>query len=192
MNKAWAQPPFDHYIASLAGALASVECEIKGGPSRADRGVEAAIAALKAMRERDRVCWLVGNGGSGTIADHIATDLVLGGYQAGSLTNSALTTTMGNDFGWERMFAKQLQRVARPGDMLIVMSCTGESANVLTAVANTPPLFKLALSGFKADNPLRKLGCDVSFYVPSTSYGEVQIAHLAVLHAIVDLAAGVP
>jgi D-sedoheptulose 7-phosphate isomerase len=192
MNKAWAQPPFDRYIASLAGALSSVECEIAGGPSRPDRGVDASITLIKASQAGGGSVWLAGNGGSGTIADHIACDMVkMRGWRAFALTNPALTTTFANDHAYCYSLEAQLVVLARPGDVVIGMSCSGESENVLLALADTRYV-RIGLSGFRADNRLRKLNTNVSFFVPSMKYGEVQIAHLALLHAMVDLAEGAP
>lgn len=182
-------PPYDTYLASVVTAMQGVQCEIGGGPSRPDRGIEAVIVAIREMASNDRVCWLVGNGGSGTTADHIACDMVLQGWRAFALTNPALTTTMGNDFGWGEMYQKQLMSLARAGDVLIAMSCSGRSGNIVaTLVPDLPPMFRVGLSGFSADNEMRGPGaCDVSFYVPSHKYGEVQIAHLAILHAVIDM-----
>jgi D-sedoheptulose 7-phosphate isomerase len=186
------QPPYERYMMSLGNALGRIECEIGGGMSLAHRGVDHVIALIQRTMSADGSVWLVGNGGSGTIADHIACDMVkMRGWRAFALTNPALTTTYGNDDGYAHAFGMQLAVLARPMDVVIGMSCSGESANVLGALSN-PRHVHISLTGFKADNRLRKQDANVSFYVPSMSYGEVQIAHLAVLHAIIDLADGAP
>jgi D-sedoheptulose 7-phosphate isomerase len=188
MNKAWAQPPFDRYVASLTGALTSVQCEIASAPSRPDRGVDHAIALIRRTMSADGAVWLCGNGGSGTIADHIACDMVkMRGWRAFA-DQSALTTTFANDEAYGRAFDAQLAVQARPMDVVIGLSCSGESENVINAMADKRHVH-ITLSGFKADNRLRnKFDANVEFYVPSLNYGEVQIAHLAILHAMIDLA----
>jgi D-sedoheptulose 7-phosphate isomerase len=173
---------------TIVGGIASIESFIGGELVPFDDAVDYLVNALRIQRDRAATCWLIGNGGSGSIADHIACDMVLQGVRAHALTNPALTTTMGNDFGAHRAYSKQLQVMAHEHDTLIAMSCSGESDNILNALTNAPPLFRVTLSGFKHDNLLRSLSADVDFWVPSEDYGVVQIAHLAILHTAVDLA----
>jgi D-sedoheptulose 7-phosphate isomerase len=175
------------YLATSAHVVAATQCEIAGAKLPLRDGVARVIDELELLRGRGGTCWLVGNGGSGTIADHIATDLCLNGHRAISLTNAAMLTTMANDYG--RSFAGQLQRLARDGDMLIAMSCSGESHNVIGALIEIPAsLFRVSMTGFVRGNRISRLPLDVQFWSPSEDYGAVQIAHLTLLHAIVDLA----
>ncbi len=180
--------PTERLEASAAG-IVRAQAMVKGVQATIDEAVEAAVEALDQLREFSNFCWLFGNGGSGTIADHIAVDMCLRGWRAMALTNPAATTSMANDFGFERAYSGQLQRLASGGDVLIGMSCSGESRNVMMAFANAPsPVTRIVLTGFERDNMMTnsRMSADVSFWVPSTSYGVVQIAHLAILHAIVD------
>ena len=147
--------------------------------------LDEAIGDVARQCARAKSIWLVGNGGSGTIADHIACDMVLKGWRAFALTNMAVITSYANDVAFEHCFAGPLSRLAGSGDALVAMSCSGESENVMSVFAHAPAMFSVTLSGFKPDNCLRDRG-DVNFWVPSDDYGIVQIAHLAVLHAIVD------
>ena len=176
----------DGYLATAAHVAAATTCEIDGEKHLLRDGVKCVINELAATTARGSTCWLIGNGGSGSIADHIATDLVLAGHRALSLTNAAMLTTMANDYG--RSFSGQLQRLARSGDMLIAMSCSGESENVIQALINIPPMFRVSLTGFVRGNRMSRLPLDVQFWSPSEDYGAVQIAHLTLLHAIIDLA----
>lgn len=186
------QPPFAKYIASLSGALAGIEARISTGASTPDRAIDHAVAIIRYTVGGGGAVWLFGNGGSGTIADHIACDMVkMRKWRAFALTNPALTTTFANDHAYCHSFDAQLQVLARPGDVLIGMSCSGESDNVILAMGDSR-MVHISLSGFKPDNRLRNGQADASFYVPSRSYGDVQIAHLAILHAMIELADGVP
>jgi phosphoheptose isomerase len=183
------------YVKSLTDALNSVQCEVDTGYARIDRGVDAAATLIKASQDEGGSVWLCGNGGSGTIADHIACDMVkMRGWRAFALTNPALTTTMANDIEYGRAFAAQLEVLSRSGDVVIGMSCSGMSQNVCNAMGFQahPRLRRIILTGFEANNILRALMPNVGFYVPSSKYGEVQIAHLMILHAIIDLADGAP
>jgi phosphoheptose isomerase len=183
------------YVKSLTDTLNSVQCEVDTGYARIDRGVDAAATLIKTSQERGGSVWLLGNGGSGTIADHIACDMVkMRGWRAFALTNPALTTTMANDIEYSRAFAAQLAVLSSDGDVVIGMSCSGNSRNVCSVMGQhaNPRQGRIILTGFEANNVLRALMPNVNFYVPSNSYAEVQIAHLMILHAIVDLADGVP
>ena len=101
----------------------------------------------------------------------------------------AALTCLGNDLGFENVFSRQIEIHGRPNDLLIAISSSGNSANILNAVAaaRDAGMQVLTLSGFGADNKLRRLG-DINFYVPSALYGFVEILHLAIGHAFLDLA----
>ena len=131
--------------------------------------------------------YLIGNGGSCTVASHIAVDLLKNGYRAAALSDPAVMSMLANDMGWESVFAEQLLVHARTDDVLIAISSAGRSKNILSAVdaAQLSGLRVMTLSGFAPDNSLRKRG-HVNYYVPSSNYGVVEITHLAILHAIVN------
>lgn len=139
---------------------------------------------------------LLGNGGSLAIASHIATDFNLIGWPAFALTDAVALTSHANDFGVETIFSKQLETFWRTchgtaNDIIIAMSCSGKSPNILRAVrcAFEHDARIITLSGFAADNPLRSMG-DLNFYVPSSCYGHVQLAHESILHAALDIENG--
>jgi D-sedoheptulose 7-phosphate isomerase len=135
---------------------------------------------------------LFGNGGSLAIASHIATDFALAGWPSIALTDAVALTSHTNDFGAEANFSKQLE-LLRPGrdDIMIAMSCSGKSDNVIDAVnlARAAGLYTVTLTGFEPDNPLRLLG-SLNFYVPAIEYGFVQLAHESILHAACDIENG--
>src|SRR5690606_34064077 len=84
-------------------------------------------------------------------------------------------------------FAKSVEMFCDPGDLVIAISSSGKSANILNAVqsARLRGCSVVTFSGFKPDNPLSALG-DLNFYVPSDRYGAVEVAHLLLIHAVVD------
>src|SRR5271163_655442 len=103
----------------------------------------------------------VGNGGSAAIASHMATDYSKNGdVRSLALNDSSMLTCLGNDLGYDRVFAKQLELHARAGDLVVAISSSGRSANILNAVkaARAGQCAVVTLSGFSADNPLRRLG----------------------------------
>jgi D-sedoheptulose 7-phosphate isomerase len=134
----------------------------------------------------------VGNGGSAAIASHMATDYSKNGdVRAMALNDTSMLTCLGNDLGYDRVFAKQVELYARADDLVIAISSSGRSANILNAVkaARAAKCAVVTFSGFAADNPLRRLG-DINFYVASDRYGFVEIGHLTICHAILDFICG--
>lgn len=134
----------------------------------------------------------IGNGGSASIASHMAIDYAKnGGLRALAFNDGSALTCLGNDLGYDQVFAAQIEMHGNAGDVLIAISSSGHSPNILRAVkcARSKGCFVLTLSGFGADNPLRRMG-DFNLYVPSTTYGLVEITHHALCHAILDLAMG--
>ncbi len=148
-------------------------------------------AARRAQRARARI-FFIGNGGSAGICSHMAADWMKnGGFAAAALNDGAALTCLGNDLGFDQVFAGQIRMHGRAGDVLIAISSSGNSPDILKAVeaAREAKMEVVTLSGFKPDNKLRRLG-DLNFYVPSERYGFVEISHLALCHAVLDAAMG--
>jgi D-sedoheptulose 7-phosphate isomerase len=105
--------------------------------------------------------------------------------------DGAVLTCLGNDLGYENVFARQIEWHGRAGDVLIAISSSGKSPNILNGVqaARSQGGTIVTFSGFREDNPLRKAG-DVNFYVRAMEYGFVEVAHQAILHAILDIDMG--
>ena len=134
----------------------------------------------------------IGNGGSAGIASHLAIDFSKnGGLRSLAFNDPAALTCLGNDLGYQNVFAKQLDFHARAGDLLVAISSSGQSPNILAAVAvaRKRQAGVITFSGFDECNDLRRAG-DVNFYVRSSEYGFVEIAHLSLCHAILDLDTG--
>ncbi len=185
-----AQGRTEAYFAQLHDLLRGVRASDAGGSTVA---LETAMAEIG--QAVDRHCraggrlFLIGNGGSAAIASHMAVDFTnAGGYSALCLNDGAALTCMGNDYGYEDVFARQIAAHGHEGDMLIAISSSGASKNILRAVAVAGDLGMrvVTLSGFDADNPLRRLGWR-NLYLSSHRYGFAEVGHLALLHAILDL-----
>jgi D-sedoheptulose 7-phosphate isomerase len=183
------------YYQTLSDLLCSVEVT-----SRTGAGLDYADAAT-ALMDRARATHaagdkliFVGNGGSAAIASHMATDYSKnGGVRALALNDSSMLTCLGNDLGYDRVFAKQVELYARKGDLVIAISSSGRSANILNAVdaAVAAGCTVATLSGFTPDNPLRRKG-EWNFFVASDRYGFVEIGHLTICHAVLDFLCGLP
>ncbi|GLR80783.1 SIS domain-containing protein (plasmid) [Azospirillum oryzae] len=146
----------------------------------------------RAAHDSGHKLMFVGNGGSAGIASHCAIDYSKNGdLRSLAFNDGAALTCLGNDLGYENVFARQVEMHGRSGDLLIAISSSGNSPNIHKAVSAARGIgcAVATFSGFKADNPLRSMG-DVNFYVASDAYGFVEILHLSLCHAILDLAMG--
>ena len=129
---------------------------------------------------------------SSAIASHMSEDFSkAAGIRAMCFSDAATLTCVGNDYGYQHIYEKQIEWLGRQGDLLVAISSSGKSPNILKGV-EAPRGHKaevLTLSGFEPDNPLRGMG-DVNLYLPSKQYGFVEAGHLALLSAVVDFAMG--
>jgi len=91
------------------------------------------VGSFTELIKQARFIWICGNGGSASTAEHFATDLVKKGYPAIALTNTSVITMMANDYGYERIFSKQLSAYGSKDDLLITISCSGTSENIRRA-----------------------------------------------------------
>ena len=138
--------------------------------------------------------YFCGNGGSAADAQHIATEYVVRymrdrrPYPAVALTtDTSLITAVGNDFGFDHIFARQIQALAKPGDLLVIHSTSGNSPNVLRAAeaAREKGVQVLALSA-RDGGSLRALA-DVCVVVPTDRTDRAQEIHLCIQHAICEV-----
>jgi D-sedoheptulose 7-phosphate isomerase len=177
------------YFLALGEMMSRVEASDGAHrPIDYEEGVRRATAIVRGQTAGGRKVIFVGNGGSAAIASHQAVDYWKnGGMRAIAFNDPAQLTCVGNDFGYAHVFEKPIAMFADPGDVLIAISSGGRSENILRAAAAgvAAGCRVITLSGFDPANPLRGRG-EVNFYVPSDSYGFVEITHLAVCHCIVD------
>lgn len=183
----------DRYLGALSRVLLDTEATATDGHQLStDQAVGRVTAILKELPLSDGKVMFVGNGGSAGIASHMAIDFLRnGGLTAMAFNDGAALTCLGNDLGYEQVFARQVVAHARSGDLLFAISSSGRSPNILRAVeaARERKARVVTLSGFSPDNPLRAMG-DVNFYLASDQYGFVEVGHQALIHAILDLAMG--
>ena len=152
----------------------------------------AAMERAQTAHDSGNKLMFIGNGGSSTIASHMAEDYTkAGGIRTLAFNDPAFLTCLANDLGFDEVFASQIEMFAQPGDMLVAISSSGNSQNILNGAlaAKNRGCWVMTLSGFTPQNLLRNLG-DINIYVPSSEYGFVEITHLAVCHAMLDVAMG--
>jgi D-sedoheptulose 7-phosphate isomerase len=144
-------------------------------------------------RERRGCVFLVGNGASASMASHISADIAKGArIRTQVFTDVALMTAVANDVSYEEVFATPLGWSMHPGDMLVAVSSSGNSANIVRAVEAAGALggHAITLSAMGADNAVRRLGA-LNFHVPAETYGLAETTHAAILHYWVDRLIGV-
>lgn len=165
------------------------QCTDHDGTSVAlDAGIGKISRILRKTHRNAGNVYLIGNGGSASVASHIANDLCnVAELRAASLLDHTALTCFANDYGYENVYSHRLQRIARPKDVLIAISSSGASENIVRASRTMRELggIVISLSGFDPDNRLRTTG-DVNMWVNSTDYGLVEIGHLFMLHHLVD------
>lgn len=178
------------YYQQLQDGIGGVEVTTSAGETMSlFDGIEAGVKLFREVSDAKRRIMFIGNGASAAISSHMASDYTkAAGLRAYCFNDGALLTCMGNDFGYEHVFEKPIEMLADPGDLLVCISSSGRSPNILKGVeaARANNLKVMTLSGFKTDNPLRALG-DLNFYVPIEGYGPVEVLHHSICHCMLDL-----
>ena len=147
-------------------------------------------------RKTGRTVFFVGNGGSAATASHFANDLSFGAqvdgeppFVAMSLTdNAAVLTALANDRGYEKVFVDQLRNLFRPGDVLVAISASGNSPNLLEAVeyANGHAGTTVGLVGFDGGKMKERCHACIHVATPAGDYGPVETIHLLLDHLLTD------
>ena len=173
---------FDAYAEEMSRAAKTID------PAAFDR---AATILLEAYQRGARM-FSCGNGGSASIANHMQCDHVKGVRTATDLsphvlslsTNVELLTAIANDTGYENVFVYQLQAQSAPGDVLLAVSSSGRSANIVSVLtwARDHGLRTIAVTGF--DGGTARAVAEVSIHVDCTNYGIVEDLHQAIMHAL--------
>jgi D-sedoheptulose 7-phosphate isomerase len=170
------------YIRQQKAALDSIPVE----------AVEEIITAFKAALAEDRQIFIFGNGGSASNSSHFITDLGKGAsdklarrFRCLSLNdNISWITALGNDYSYEDVFVRQLQNFARPGDIVMTLSVSGNSPNLVKAIewAGNNGMLTIALVGAMRG----KLGqiARKAIVINSEHYGRVEDAHMGICHMI--------
>ncbi|MBI2650983.1 D-sedoheptulose 7-phosphate isomerase [Candidatus Woesearchaeota archaeon] len=157
--------------------------------------IEECVKLVVSCMKNGNKLLLIGNGGSSTQASHIAAEFT-GRYkmERKALSAIALTTDMaaitaiGNDYGFEKIFERQLEALGNKGDVLIALSTSGNSQNIINAVQKAKKMNMKAI-GLLGKNGGRQVNTsDIEIIIPSDNTPRIQEAHLTILHIICELA----
>lgn len=179
-----------HYTRDLSALLEATEATAGDEAVSLDAVVDRMIGLLRDVKQARQRVFLVGNGGSASVAGHLQMDLVNAlGVQALCFHDIPTLTALSNDHGYDTAFDRNLDLWARQGDVLVAISSSGRSPNVVAAADRVRERGGqvVTFTGFDADNPLRARG-HLNLYVPSHAYGLVETVHACLAHLWTDLA----
>jgi len=178
------------YVDDLAAVLHRAEFTARDGtPLTSDAGYGKWRDLTLRVRDQRHTVYMIGNGASASMASHFAAELAKNGrVHTQTFFDLALITAISNDISYEQVFAEPLRRRGEGGDMLVAISSSGKSPNILAAAAVAADLGMtiVTLTGKDGSNPLRSRG-DLNLYVPAPTYGQTETAHAAALHRWMDL-----
>jgi D-sedoheptulose 7-phosphate isomerase len=180
----------EKYYENICTLIRSIQVSNHDGQAmNFHQGIEWTCNLILAQAKEGCKLIFIGNGGSAAICSHMATDFwKTGGIKALAFNDSSLLTCIGNDYGYEHVFAKPILMFADPGDILMAISSSGRSPNILNGVkaAREKNCQVITFSGFHPHSPLRSLG-NLNYYVPAEAYGPVEVLHHSICHCILDI-----
>ena len=169
---------FSKYFETISEALMSID----------STELESAAVMVWETHKSSKKIIIAGNGGSAAMASHVAVDFTkAAGIRAINFNEADLITCFANDYGYEHWVVKALEAYADLGDLVILISSSGKSPNIVKGAekAKNMGLSVITFSGFLSDNILRKLG-DLNLWVDSSEYNIVEMSHHVWLVAIID------
>ncbi|MDC0233014.1 SIS domain-containing protein [Pelagibacteraceae bacterium] len=174
---------FERYFKNYNKSIYDLLIELD--TSLIDRSVEL---ILKCKRNNGKV-FIVGNGGSSSIASHVSVDFAkVANVQSNTFNNANLITCFANDYGHENWVKEAIKAYTQKNDILILISSSGNSINIINAAKycneNNIPL--ITFSGFDKENHLAKLG-NVNIHINSNNYNYIEMSHHIILVSIVDI-----
>ncbi|MER7015001.1 SIS domain-containing protein [Saccharopolyspora sp. NPDC000359] len=172
---------WEEYVQASAGCLPRMSGQI-----------EQLVLELDDLRHRGATLYLAGNGGSASAASHLAQDLLKGTAAPGnppiralSLTdNLSMLTAYANDLGYDRVFVEPLKVMAKFGDRLLVISCSGSSPNVVAAVRYARDVGLGVIAVTAGDGGSLRAMADIEVNVPTKDVGLAEAVHAVVFHFV--------
>ena len=178
-QKQWIEDYLERFRTLLGdGELASQLLRLKG--------------LFEETQSRGNKVIIAGNGGSAAISSHCSVDLTKSaGIRCINFNEADLITCLANDYGYEKWLAKALELYSDDGDLVVLISSSGSSPNMVEAgrYANAKGLSLVTFTGFDAGNPLKALG-SLNFWVDSRAYNLVEMTHHMWLLSVCDLIVG--
>ncbi len=179
---------YNEFLKQINSVLADMV--VTEGTSQIDQeqGFEVFCEMTRNLVQSNNNMYFIGNGASAAMAAHMSADASKNGkIKAQCFNESSFMTAIGNDIDYKEVFAYPLNRYANEGDILVTISSSGNSPNIVRAieVAREKGVKVVTFSGMKEDNKSRAAG-DLNFWIPSKSYGIVESTHQCLLHCWLD------
>ena len=177
-------------VSQYADILGAMSISLKNGNKvENDKGFSQLKEILFKVRNQRKTVYAVGNGASASMASHFSADLAKNGrLHTQVFSDLSLITAISNDLSYDEVFAEPLRRRGTKGDLLVAISSSGNSKNILNAVKTSKEIgiTIVTLSAMSENNKLRKMG-DVNIYIPAKTYGDAESCHAAILHYWIDI-----
>ncbi len=180
---------WNDYFQSLNGIISSLEVTGKNGMEMdTEEGLHLFCNKVMAVKRNSNMVFFTGNGASASMASHFSADLAKNlRLKTMVFTDLSLMTAVANDEGFENIYADPLSIWGGSGDILLTISSSGCSANIVQVLhyAEEKDLFSVTFSAMDRDNISRKMG-DLNFYLPAEDYGSAEVLHAVILHYLTD------
>ena len=169
---------FSNYTNSISKLLSDIS----------EDKLKDSINLIKKTKLNKGKIYIVGNGGSASIASHVSVDLAKAArIKSSTFNNSNIITCFANDYGYENWVSEAIKAYTTKKDLIILISSSGTSKNIVNAgkFCKNQSINLITFSGFRKNNPLSKLG-NINFYINSNHYNFVEMAHHIILVYLVD------
>ena len=170
---------FSHYTDSISELLKNVDTNL----------INASVNLIANTKKNKNKIYIVGNGGSSSIASHVSVDFTkVAKINCSTFNNANLITCFANDYKYENWVVEAIKAYSLEQDLFILISSSGTSKNIVNAAeyCKQKRINLITLSGFKKNNPLSQSG-NINFHVESEEYNFIEMTHHIILLSIVDI-----
>ena len=170
---------FSHYTDSISELLKNVDTNL----------IKASVNLIANTKKNKNKIYIVGNGGSSSIASHVSVDFTkVAKINCSTFNNANLITCFANDYKYENWVVEAIKAYSLEQDLFILISSSGNSKNIVKAAqyCKQKKINLITLSGFKKNNPLSQSG-NINFHVESEEYNFIEMTHHIILLSIVDI-----
>jgi len=170
---------FSNYTDSITELLKNVDTNL----------INASVNLIANTKKNKNKIYIVGNGGSSSIASHVSVDFTkVAKINCSTFNNANLITCFANDYKYENWVVEAIKAYSLEQDLFILISSSGTSKNIVNAAeyCKQKKMNLITLSGFKKNNPLSQRG-NINFYVESKEYNFIEMTHHIILLSIVDI-----
>ena len=170
---------FKNYTKSINKILNNVDSDL----------IEKSVKIINKTIKQNKGIFIIGNGGSASIASHVSVDFAkVARVRSSTFNNANLITCFANDYKYENWVTEAIKAYCDRKDLIILISSSGTSKNIVNAAkyCKKNKINLITLSGFNKNNPLSKLG-SINFYINSTNYNFIEMSHHIILVSIVDI-----